>query len=168
MSRTYSASSMASSSVLPGCDDIRYGTTNCFMPASVVDLFEQLHELLVHLMLRLAHHAEHGVGHMLGRHAQLPAHVVLAQLAHKRLALGRGRPARSRSGCPSARTPSSRPAASRSSRSRPQVVAYGRRSACWHGCGVQAALVAAGAAAAAACRTQAARKFAVGPPTSWM
>ena len=32
MSRTYSASSMASSSVLPGCEDIRYGTTNCFSP----------------------------------------------------------------------------------------------------------------------------------------
>ena len=56
-------------------------------PASVVGLLEQLHELLVHLMLRFAHHAEHGVGNMLGRHAQLPAHVVLAQLAHERLAL---------------------------------------------------------------------------------
>ena len=56
-------------------------------PARVVGLLEQLHELLVHLMLRLSHHAEHGVGNMLGRHAQLPAHVVLAQLAHERLAL---------------------------------------------------------------------------------
>ena len=38
-------------------------------------------------MLRLAHHAEHGVGNVLGRHAQLSAHMVLAQLAHERLAL---------------------------------------------------------------------------------
>ena len=55
--------------------------------ASVVGLLEQLHELLVHLMLRLAHHAEYGIGNVLRRHAQLPAHMVLAQLAHERLAL---------------------------------------------------------------------------------
>ena len=48
-----------------------------------VRLFEQLHEALVDRVLRLAHHAEHRIGDMLGRHAQLSAHVVRAQLAHE-------------------------------------------------------------------------------------
>ena len=48
-----------------------------------VRLFEQLHEALVDRVLRLAHHAEHRIGDMLGRHAQLSAHVMRAQLAHE-------------------------------------------------------------------------------------
>ena len=56
-------------------------------PAGVVGLLEQFHELLVHLVLRLAHHAEHSIGNVLGRHAQLPAYMMLAQLTHERLAL---------------------------------------------------------------------------------
>ena len=47
-----------------------------------------LAETLVHAALRLAHHGQHRVGHVLGRNLQLAAHMVLHQLAQKLVAMG--------------------------------------------------------------------------------
>ena len=44
------------------------------------EALEALDEGVVDLAARLAHHAEHRVAHVLGRQAQLAAHVVLEQL----------------------------------------------------------------------------------------
>ena len=52
-----------------------------------VDLLVALREALVHQVARLAHHRQHGVRHVLGRHLQLAAHVVGAQLVQERVAV---------------------------------------------------------------------------------
>ena len=54
-----------------------------------IDFLESVAERVVDGPRRLAHGSKHGVGHMLGGHAQLAGHVVLDQLAQKR-AIGIG------------------------------------------------------------------------------
>ena len=60
-------------------------------PACAVRLIEKFDEALVNLVRRLAHHRENRIGYMLGRDAQLPAHMMLAQLADERAATVGGR-----------------------------------------------------------------------------
>ena len=50
-----------------------------------VQLFIPLGKAAVHAVLWLAHHAQNAVGDVLGRHLELPAHVVPDELAEKRL-----------------------------------------------------------------------------------
>ena len=58
------------------------GDHELLQPQLLVGVVEQFHELLVCLVLGLAHDLQHHVAHVLGGQAQLSAHVVLHQLPH--------------------------------------------------------------------------------------